>query len=356
MPKKNRKTKKKSAVLLPTEINIVDEGQSSLDVSDVIRKEKEIEARRSDNPVIEIGLEAEEAEEVLNAEANNFSVTEVASLRKVDSLAVAGRQGSINSNFSFFSDNNLTEKAELEDFDEHWNTENTSLSQNLTEYTASLTERTTILSSQTSHYTGDVSQVSSLRIEELHDSDLGEDDQMKKDEDFLEDLKTEILEGDKKEDPEMNRSLKSKVSWDSLVIKREIKIGLEDSVEPGENHKSWKERLQRMMEEKTALTEDCLTYYFPDQNIFLHKEDGFGFVSDKPTLSMTISRKDPFKGNKKVGDKIFCYDCVSTFSNIYSLWRLRPTVLLIVLRILGTLLEPPSYFSGLRENFIKENI
>ena len=62
MPKKNRKTKKKSAVLLPTEINIVDEGQSSLDVSDVIRKEKEIEARKAENPpVIEIGVEAEEA-------------------------------------------------------------------------------------------------------------------------------------------------------------------------------------------------------------------------------------------------------------------------------------------------------
>ena len=122
MPKKNRKTKKKSAVLLNTEINIVDEGQSSLDVSDVIRKEKEIEARKAENPVIEIGVEAGEIEEVVNAEANNFSVTEVASLRKVNSLAVAGRQGSINSNFSFFSDNNLTEKADLEDFDEHWNT------------------------------------------------------------------------------------------------------------------------------------------------------------------------------------------------------------------------------------------
>ena len=104
MPKKNRKTKKKSSVVLNTEINIVDEGQSSLDVSDVIRREKEIEAKKAENPVIEIGVEAEEPGEVLNVEANNFSVTEVASLRKVDSLAVAGRQGSINSNFSFFSE------------------------------------------------------------------------------------------------------------------------------------------------------------------------------------------------------------------------------------------------------------
>ena len=316
MPKKNRKTKKKSAVLLNTEINIVDEGQSSLDVSDVIRKEKEIEARKAENPVIEIGVEtgeAEEAAEVVNAEANNFSVTEVASLRKVNSLAVAGRQGSINSNFSFFSDNNLTEKADLEDFDEHWNTENSSLlvTENVTEY---VTVTETIVSSQTSAYTGDVTQESSLRIEELLDSDPDEDYQksstlqMTKEEDFLEDLKTEIIDGDKKEDgSDMDRRLKSTVSWDNLVIKREIKIGLQDSAdktEPGED-KSWRERLERMLEHNTALTEDSLNHYFPGQNTFLHQEDGFGFVSDKPTLSMTISGKEPFFGNEKVRNIVY---------------------------------------------------
>ena len=51
MPKKNRKTKKKSAVLLHTEINIVEEGQSSLDVSDVVRQQTQAQA---ETPVIEI--------------------------------------------------------------------------------------------------------------------------------------------------------------------------------------------------------------------------------------------------------------------------------------------------------------
>ena len=316
MPKKNRKTKKKSSVVLNTEINIVDEGQSSLDVSDVIRKEKDIEARKAENPVIEIGVEveAEETEEteVVNAEANNFSVTEVASLRKANSLAVSGRQGSINSNFSFFSDNNLTEKAELEDFDDHWNTENREITE--AEYMMTVTERTTgsltmetILSSET--YPGDGNQVSSLRIEELLDSDLDEDHQnsstlqITKDEDFLEDLKTEILDGDKIED--QGRRLKSTISWDNLVIKREMKIEFKnsteaDKTEPGEDKLSWKERLERMLEDKTALTEESLTGYFPHHNIFLHQEDGFGFVSDQPTLSMTISREKPFNGKKKV--------------------------------------------------------
>ena len=317
MPKKNRKTKKKSAVLLNTEINIVDEGQSSLDVSDVIRKEKEIEARKAENPVIEIGVEVEAEEtdeaEVVNAEANNFSVTEVASLRKVNSLAVAGRQGSINSNFSFFSDNNLTEKAELEDFDDHWNNENREITE--AEYMMTVTERTTssvtmetILSSETSQYPGDGNQVSSLRIEELLDSDLDEDQnsstlQNTKDEDFLDDLKTEILDGDKIED--QGRRLKSTISWDNLVIKREMKIEFQnsteaDKTEPGEDKLSWKERLERMLEDKTALTEESLAGYFPHQNIFLHQEDGFGFISEQPTLSMTISREKPFNGKKKV--------------------------------------------------------
>ena len=303
MPKKNRKTKKKSSVVLNTEINIVDEGQSSLDVSDVTRREKEIEARKAENPVIEIGVEAEESGEVLNVEANNFSLTEVASLRKVDSLAVAGRQGSINSNFSFFSDNNLTEKAELEDFDEHWNTENTSLPirENVTEYVISYKESTTT-SASTNAIPG-----SALRIEELADSDLDEGYQnsstlqMRKDEDFLEDLKTEILEGDKVEVNETDRRLKSKVSWESLVIKREITIGLQDSEV---DVKSWREKLQKMLKDKRALTEDYLSYSFPGKNIFVHQEDGFGFVSDKPTLSMTISRNKPFTGKKKVGNRL----------------------------------------------------
>ena len=99
MPKKNKKTKKKSAVLVNTEIKIVDEGQSSLDVSDVVRKQKQEEAETpdiTDNPVIQIGIEAKESESesswVGNTEANNFSVTEVTDMRRVDSLAVAGRQ------------------------------------------------------------------------------------------------------------------------------------------------------------------------------------------------------------------------------------------------------------------------
>ena len=132
---------------------------------------------------------------------------------------------------------------------------------------------------------------------------------MRKDEDFLEDLKTEILEGDKVEVNEKDRRLKSKVSWESLVIKREITIGLQDSEVGAENTdpEERRERLQKMLEDKRALTEDSLSCCFPGQNIFVHPEEGFGFVSDKPTLSMTISRSKPFHGETKVGKKLYCY-------------------------------------------------
>ena len=58
MPKKNKKTKKKSAVLLHTEINIVEEGQSSLDVSDVVRQQTQAQA---ETPVIEIREETSDS-------------------------------------------------------------------------------------------------------------------------------------------------------------------------------------------------------------------------------------------------------------------------------------------------------
>ena len=309
MPKKNRKNKKKSTVVLNTEINIVDEGQSSLDVSDVVRKQKE-ESAKSDNPVIEIRDEAPD-NEVRNAEANNFSVSEVTSLRKFDSLAVSGRQESINSNFSFFSDNNLTEKDNLEDFeDERWN---------LARETVTHRE---IVTTQERFYaqSADITDGAELKIEEMLDSEVEEGVQIvesvspemssEEDNNFLGNLRTEILEESKsdpdeatEEDQTTRRRSKSKLSWDNLVFKREIKIGFQasrESREAGITHGSLRERLELMFENKISLTEETLSANFPAGEYFFDQEECFGFVSPVKSLTMQVPRGDPFQDRDKV--------------------------------------------------------
>ena len=109
MPKKGKKTKKKSTVVVKPEINIVEEGESSFDVTDVVRQKKAAAdaAQASFQPVqlpLEIGIEsAEEITDannvVLNKEANNFSIHEVTDMRTLNSLSVMRKQDSINSNF-----------------------------------------------------------------------------------------------------------------------------------------------------------------------------------------------------------------------------------------------------------------
>ena len=120
MPKKGKKGKKKSVVVINPEITIVDEGESSLDVEDAIRQ-KNIALHTQ--PSIEIASEAQESRSVsvdsANAEMNSFTISEVTSMRKFDTLGVIGKKDSINSNFSFFSDNNLTATADLEKVEAH---------------------------------------------------------------------------------------------------------------------------------------------------------------------------------------------------------------------------------------------
>lgn len=120
MPKKGKKGKKKSVVVITPEITIVDEGESSLDVEDAIRQKK---IALQTQPSIEIASEAQESRSVsmesANAEMNNFTISEVTSMKKFDTLGVIGKKNSINSNFSFFSDNNLTATADLEEVEAH---------------------------------------------------------------------------------------------------------------------------------------------------------------------------------------------------------------------------------------------
>ena len=76
MPKKGKKGKKKSVVVINPEITIVDEGESSLDVEDAIRQ-KNIALHTQ--PSIEIASEAQESRSVsvdsANAEMNSFTIS-----------------------------------------------------------------------------------------------------------------------------------------------------------------------------------------------------------------------------------------------------------------------------------------
>ena len=244
-----------------------------------------------------------------NAEANHFSVSEVSELRKFDSLAVSGRQESVNSNFSFFSDNNLTEKDDLEDFDEHWSLHREDVTQ---------LERSVSTERSFHAQISDAHDGSSHLIEELLESHLDEEepkssfistvesivleDGSEEDNNFLGNLKNEILEGSKR-DSEDGRS-NSKLSWDNLVLKREIKIEFQESnevKESGESNSIWSEGFESLFEEgKIALTEENLSNFFPAANIFLGPDDSCGLVSPGKS-TVKLAREDPFKGEDKVG-------------------------------------------------------
>ena len=353
MPKKNRKNKKKSTVVLNTEINIVDEGQSSLDVSDVVRKQKEDDSAKPENPVIEIRDEAPD-NEVRNAEANNFSVSEVTSLRKFDSLAVSGRQESINSNFSFFSDNNLTEKDNLEDFeDERWNLAKEAVTHQ------------EIVTTQTRFYaqSADITDGPELKIEEMLDSEMEEGVQIvesvspemssEEDNNFLGNLRTEILE-ESKSDPDeatedeqrTTRRSKSKLSWDNLVFKREIKIGFQAEREVGITDSSLRERLELMFENKISLNEETLRAYFPAGEYFFDQEECFGFVSPVKSLTLHVPRGDPFQDR----DKVCQFSFPRQYSDRHDFSDSKLTVSLITSDSTMRPLEPPTYSSGFQRS------
>ena len=311
MPKKGKKPKKKSTVVKP-EINIVD-GESSFAVEDMIRKKKEKEEAEAaaatviiSGPSIEIGVEA--AEDVSNAVANNFSVTEVTEMRRMDSLSVIGKQSSINSNFSFFSDNNLTERDDLEEIEDH------QFSQRQTTVTSFVSE-SNVVSTRTTFTTKIGSSIPAnsepkLEIEELEDEKaMSSDeemtftevdkttvmsrftDQSEERDNFLGDLEEEILESQSSasEDEslqngniEEQQGPRSKVSWDNVLFKKKIHIELKsadvnsrDSIKINEN--SWENNFVKL---GGSLSEESLIDNFSDASLkFLDHENGFGMVS-----------------------------------------------------------------------------
>ena len=239
-----------------------------------------------------------------NAEANHFSVSEVSELRKFDSLAVSGRQESVNSNFSFFSDNNLTEKDDLEDFDEHWSLHREDVTQ---------LERSVSTERSFHAQISDAPDGSSHLIEELLESHLDEEEPKSS---FISTVESIVLEDGSEEDNNFLGNLEeskrdsedgrsnSKLSWDNLVLKREINIGFQESnevKESGESNSIWSEGFESLFEEgKIALTEENLSNFFPAANIFLGPDDSCGLVSPGKS-TVRVAREDPFKGEDKVG-------------------------------------------------------
>ena len=293
MPKRGKKGKKKSVVVNP-EIKIVDEGQSSFAVEDAIRQKT---ASVRSQPPIEKASEAEESSnfpvEGENADMNSFTISEVTSMRKFDTLGVIGKKDSINSNFSFFSDNNLTATADLEEVEAHHfeetkitfshfaesrstnlqslksfdGTETESLkidefedkdqqngSNNLLmlpqdfsmsfreenkniEWHEAETERITDKEDQTDSFLMELEREISADSNETEEKDeassfssiemdTGENDNI------LNDIKTETIE-DKSTNSQTILERKTKVGWDNIQIKREIKIGFKEPV-PGD--------------------------------------------------------------------------------------------------------------------------
>jgi len=282
MPKKGKKGKKKSVVVINPEITIVDEGESSLDVEDAIRQ-KNIALHTQ--PSIEIASEAQESRSVsvdsANAEMNSFTISEVTSMRKFDTLGVIGKKDSINSNFSFFSDNNLTATADLEkveahhfeetkitfshfaesratnlqsleSFDEEENLKIEELDEqeiqnggtNLLmppqddtmhilreeniEWQDSERERITDQEDQTDSFlmeierevSEDSGQTEESRFQSFSSVESGEKDS------FLKEIKKEVMED--------NSQRKTVISWNNIQIKREIKLGLKVEMSDGQ--------------------------------------------------------------------------------------------------------------------------
>ena len=285
MPKKGKRGGKKKSVVINPEIKIVDEGESSLDVEDAIRQKK---IALQSQPSIEIASEVHSSkivsEESANTELNSFTISEVTSMRKVDTLGVIGKRESINSNFSFFSDNNLTATAELEEVEAH-HFEETKIT-----FSHFAESRATKLQSLESF-----EEAESLKIEELEEPENGGSnfllppqddtinivreesrniewqeagtermtDQEDQTDSFLMEIQREVSEDScqaevneseestsqnfnsvdvgekdsflneiKKEVMEDNSSQrKTKISWNNIQIKREIKLGFKEKVE-----------------------------------------------------------------------------------------------------------------------------
>ena len=269
MPKKGKKAKKKSIVVKP-EINIV-EGESSFDMAEMIRQKKmkeEAEAAAAalvEKPVIEIGVEAAERvvrEEVINSDVNNFSVSEVTEMRRVDSLAVVGKQTSINSNFSFFSDNNLTERDDLEEIeDHHFDHRQTTVTSYVEEKRVVTSTSVMVSVGGVSTNQGDVDTPDSVHIEELEDG-VDEErqevdqvtalsrftDQSEENDSFLKDLEAEIVEelsSLSSSDDEILKptketvtaaemivsspTKKSNIGWDNLLFKKKIQLEFKET-------------------------------------------------------------------------------------------------------------------------------
>ena len=329
MPKKNKKGKKKSTIIKP-EIHIV-EGESSFDVSDMERKKKETSLAHPISAVEAVEIEVDEVDDATNSHVNSFTISEVTQMRKFDSLAVIGKQGSINSNFSFFSDNNLTEREELETVESHH------LVQRQTTF-SSISSFATPKTIEESTSQGVIDLGEKLMIEELDLSDAeiendvpnhhvkfeaevgvnvinsssssdeddiiiehnhseearikwtSEDsdrftDQTGAIDDFLENLHEEIEKSNN--NPVSEKPLektKSKLGWDNIFIKKEVKLEFKNSEEyisTDSEFDVWRSKIQKGGIE--LLSQESLDYHFSskDGSRFVDLNEGVGFLSTK---------------------------------------------------------------------------
>jgi len=329
MPKKNKKGKKKSTIIKP-EIHIV-EGESSFDVSDMERKKKETSLAHPISAVEAVEIEVDEVDDATNSHVNSFTISEVTQMRKFDSLAVIGKQGSINSNFSFFSDNNLTEREELETVESHH------LVQRQTTF-SSISSFATPKTIEESTSQGVIDLGEKLMIEELDLSDAeiendvpnhhvkfeaevgvnvinsssssdeddiiiehnhseearikwtSEDsdrftDQTGAIDDFLENLHEEIEKSNN--NPVSEKPLektKSKLGWDNIFIKKEVKLEFKNSEEYISTDSEldvWRSKIQKGGIE--LLSQESLDYHFSskDGSRFVDLNEGVGFLSTK---------------------------------------------------------------------------
>ena len=329
MPKKNKKGKKKSTIIKP-EIHIV-EGESSFDVSDIERKKKETSLAHPISAVEAVEVEVDEVDDATNSHVNSFTISEVTQMRKFDSLAVIGKQGSINSNFSFFSDNNLTEREELETVESHH------LVQRQTTF-SSISSFATPKTIEESTSQGVIDLGEKLMIEELDLSDAeiendepnhhvkfeaevgvnvinsssssdeddiiiehnhseearikwtSEDsdrftDQTGAIDDFLENLHEEIEKSNN--NPVSEKPLektKSKLGWDNIFIKKEVKLEFKNSEEYISTDSEldvWRSKIQKGGIE--LLSQESLDYHFSskDGSRFVDLNEGVGFLSTK---------------------------------------------------------------------------
>jgi len=325
MPKKNKKGKKKSTIVQP-EIHIVD-GNSSFDVSDMAKSEKKKETLIVPQPISAVEA-VDEVDDATNSHVNSFTISEVTQMRKFDSLAVVGKQGSINSNFSYFSDNNLTEREELEAVE-----------------SSHFVHRQTTFSSYSSHATSEavvestvqevIDQGEKLTIEELDSSDVETDnnkannhvkfeaeigvnvinsssssdeddvilehnhsedarikwssenserftDQTGTADSFLENLHEEIERTNKNPVNDKPLEKKSKLGWDNIFVKKEVKLEFRKSEEYDSNESEldlWKRKIQ--VGGIDLLSQDNLEYHFSSEtgSRFLDPTDGVGFLS-----------------------------------------------------------------------------